>query len=279
MADQRRNQGNRGGREQEKSPFDEKVVQISRVSKKTKGGNKMGFAVLMVVGDRQGQVGVGLGKAADVLSAIRKGVRKARKKMFVVPMDGTTVPFRIEIKRGAARIVISPAARGSGVIAGGPVRAVVEAAGIRDISAKILGTSNKASNVHATFEALQEIRRLVDIRGISLKSVAEEEREQQALEREVQREAKAKAEESAAQAAAEAEPKTKKPAVKRAAAPKKAEKPTEEKKAEVKVEAKPEAKVEAAPVEKTEAAVEPKAEKPAAKKAAAKPAKKAAKKE
>lgn len=221
MADRQRNQ-NRGGREQEKSPFDEKVVQISRVSKKTKGGNKSGFSVLMVVGDRQGQVGVGLGKAADVLSAIRKGVRKARKKMFMVPMDGTTVPFRVEIKRGAARIVISPAARGSGVIAGGPVRAVVEAAGIRDISAKILGTSNKASNVHATFEALQEIRRLVDIRGISLKSIAEEEREQQALEKEAQREAKAKAEEHAAANKAEAAPKAGKPAVKRAAAPKKA---------------------------------------------------------
>lgn len=221
MADRQRNQ-NRGGREQEKSPFDEKVVQISRVSKKTKGGNKSGFSVLMVVGDRQGQVGVGLGKAADVLSAIRKGVRKARKKMFMVPMDGTTVPFRVEIKRGAARIVISPAARGSGVIAGGPVRAVVEAAGIRDISAKILGTSNKASNVHATFEALQEIRRLVDIRGISLKSVAEEEREQQALEKEAQREAKAKADEQAAANKTEAAPKAGKPVVKRAAAPKKA---------------------------------------------------------
>lgn len=217
MADRnQRNQGRRDNREQEKSPFDEKVVQISRVSKKTKGGNKMGFAVLMVVGDRQGQVGVGLGKSADVLGAIRKAVRKARKRMFVVPMDGTTVPFRVEIKRGAARIVMSPAPRGTGVIAGGPVRAVVEAAGIRDISAKILGTSNKASNVHATFEALQEMRRLVDIRGISLKSVAEEEREQQALEKEAQREAKEKAKEHSAQNQEEAPKKARKPVVKRA---------------------------------------------------------------
>lgn len=280
MADQRqRNQNQRGGRDQEKSPFDEKVVQISRVSKKTKGGNKMGFAVLMVVGDRQGQVGVGLGKAADVLSAIRKGVRKARKKMFVVPMDGTTVPFRVEIKRGAARIVMSPAPRGTGVIAGGPVRAVVEAAGIRDISAKILGTSNKASNVHATFEALQEMRRLVDIRGIALKSVAEEEREQQALEREAQREAKVKAEESAAHSAEEAAPKSAKPAVKRAVA-KKADKPATEKAPKADKPAAQEATPESKPEVKAEAAPEaPKAEEAAATTEAApkkKPAKKAA---
>lgn len=200
---------------QESRQFEEKVVQVNRVSKKTKGGNKMGFAVLMVVGDGQGQVGVGLGKAADVLSAIRKGVRKARKKMFSVPMDGTTIPFSVEVKRGAAVILLSPAPRGSGVIAGGPVRAVVEAAGIRDISAKILGTSNKASNVYATFEALQHIRHLVQVRNISLKSVAEEEREQQEKERELQREAKEKAN------AEEAEKKQKSTKTAKKAAPKK----------------------------------------------------------
>ncbi len=174
--------------------FDEKVVQVSRVSKKTKGGNKVGFSVLMVVGDRKGQVGVALGKAPDVLASIKKGVRRARKKMFTVPMDGTTIPFPLEIKHGAARILLSPAPRGSGVIAGGPVRAVVEAAGIRDISAKILGTNNKASNVYATFEALRQIRDIVELRGMTLKSVAEEERELKEKERELQREAKEKAE-------------------------------------------------------------------------------------
>jgi len=199
--------------------FDEKVVQVSRVSKKTKGGNKVGFSVLMVVGDRKGQVGVALGKAPDVLASIKKGVRRARKKMFTVPMDGTTIPFPVEIKHGAARILLSPAPRGSGVIAGGPIRAVVEAAGIRDISAKILGTNNKASNVYATFEALRQIRDIVELRGMTLKSVAEEERELKEKEREEQREAKEKA---AAQEAAEKKSEAKKTAEKKAAAPKKA---------------------------------------------------------
>lgn len=173
--------------------FEEKVVQVSRVSKKTKGGNKFGFSVLMVVGDRQGNVGVGLGKAHDVLSAIRKGVRKAKKKMISVPMNGATIPFPIEIKHGAARLLLKPAPRGSGVIAGGPVRAVVDAAGIRDISSKILGTSNQASNVYATFEALQQIQHLVRTKDIKLKSIAEEEKEEKLKELEEQRQAKEKA--------------------------------------------------------------------------------------
>ncbi len=137
------------------------MIQVSRVSKKTKGGNKMGFSVLMVVGDRKGRVGVGLGKASDVSSAMKKGVKKAKKKMITIPMRGTTIPFSITIKRGAAVVMLKPAPQGSGVIAGGPVRAVVDAAGIRDISSKILGTGNQASNVYATFDALEEIRRLV----------------------------------------------------------------------------------------------------------------------
>lgn len=173
--------------------FEEKVVQVSRVSKKTKGGNKFGFSVLMVVGDRQGNVGVGLGKAHDVLSAIRKGVRKAKKKMITVPMNGATIPFSIEVKLGAARLILKPAPRGSGVIAGGPVRAVVDAAGIRDISSKILGTSNQASNVYATFEALQQIHQIVRTKDIKLKSIAQEEKEEKLKELEEQRLAKEKA--------------------------------------------------------------------------------------
>lgn len=164
--------------QQNASNFEEKVIQISRVSKKTKGGNKMGFSILMVVGDRKGQVGVGLGKAGDVLAAMRKGVKKAKKHMIKVPLDGTTIPFSIKVKNGAADVMLKPAPRGSGVIAGGPIRAVVEAAGIRDISSKILGTNNKASNVYATFEALRQIQQLVSIKGISLKSVADVEAEE-----------------------------------------------------------------------------------------------------
>ncbi len=188
MNDQHRNNSPREARE-----FEEKVVQVSRVSKKTKGGNKMGFSVLMVVGDRQGNVGVGLGKAKDVLSAIHKGVRKAKKRMIKVPMNGTTIPFPVRVKRGAAQIILKPAPRGSGVIAGGPVRAVVEAAGIRDISSKILGTNNQASNVYATFAALQDIFRLVSVKDIKLKSIAEEEAELRQQEREEQRLAQEKA--------------------------------------------------------------------------------------
>ncbi len=158
--------------------FDEKVVQVSRVSKKTKGGNKMGFSVLVVVGDRKGKVGVGLGKSKDVQSSVRKAVKKAKKHLITVPMNGTTIPFSVRVKRGAGQVLLKPAPKGSGVIAGGPVRAVVEAAGIRDISSKILGSSNQSVNVYATFKALQQIERIVMLKGIRLKSVADTEREE-----------------------------------------------------------------------------------------------------
>ncbi len=144
--------------EQPEKEFEEKVVQVNRVSKKTKGGNKIGFSALMVVGDKKGRVGIGLGKAADVSSAIRKGSTYAQKRLIRVPMKGTTIPHEIRIKLGAAKLLLKPAPPGSGVIAGGPVRAVVEAAGIRDVVAKILGTANKASNVYVTFEALKRLK-------------------------------------------------------------------------------------------------------------------------
>lgn len=181
----RDNRNQRGN--QEPKEFDEKVVQVSRVSKKTKGGNKMGFSVLMVVGDKKGRVGVGLGKAADVLSAIKKGIKKAKRKMITVPMNGTTIPFSMEIKKGSAKILLKPAPRGSGIIAGGPIRSVVDAAGIRDISSKIKGTSNKASNVYATFEALKQISAMVEHKGIKLKSIAQVEEEERAKLKELDR--------------------------------------------------------------------------------------------
>jgi len=140
--------------------FEEKVVQINRVSKKTKGGNKIGFSVLVVVGDKKGRVGVGLGKAPDVSSAIQKAVRYAKKHLLRVPMHKTTIPHEIYVKRGAAKVLLKPAPPGTGVIAGGAVRAVVEAAGIRDIVSKILGSKNQASNVYATLEALGHLRSL-----------------------------------------------------------------------------------------------------------------------
>lgn len=140
------------------SEFEEKIVQVNRVSKKTKGGNKIGFSVLVVVGDRKGRVGVGLGGAPDVSSSVKKAVSYAKKHMITVPMKGKTIPHEVRVKRGAAQVLLKPAPPGTGVIAGGAVRSVVEAAGIRDIVSKILGSKNQASNVYATLEALKSFK-------------------------------------------------------------------------------------------------------------------------
>jgi len=138
--------------------LEEKIVQVNRVSKKTAGGNRFGFSVIVVVGDKKGRVGVGLGKAPDVTSAVRKGSLRARKHMISVPLVGNTIPHEVQVKFGAAKVLLKPAPSGSGVRAGGAVRSVVEAAGITDITSKILGTKNKASNVYATFEALKQLK-------------------------------------------------------------------------------------------------------------------------
>ncbi|MCL4339290.1 30S ribosomal protein S5 [Patescibacteria group bacterium] len=140
------------------SEFEEKVIQVNRVSKKTKGGNKIGFSVLVVVGDKKGRVGVGLGKAADVASAVKKAMSYAKKHLITVPMVKTSIPHEIRMKYGASKILLKPAPGGTGIRAGGAVRAVVEAAGVRDIVSKILGTDNKATNVYATFAALKRLR-------------------------------------------------------------------------------------------------------------------------
>ncbi len=137
--------------------FEEKIVQVNRVSKKTKGGNTIGFSVLTVVGDKRGKVGVGLGKAPDVSAAIKKGVAIAKKHAISVPIVNGTIPFQFRIKLGAAEILLKPAPKGSGVIAGGAVRSVVTLAGIENISSKVLGTENQASNVYATIEALKKL--------------------------------------------------------------------------------------------------------------------------
>lgn len=155
----------------EPKEFTEKVVQVNRVSKKTKGGNKIGFSVLMVVGDKKGRVGVALGKAPDVLSSIKKGIRKAQKHLITVPIKNNTIPFQIESKHGAAKVLLKPAPKGSGIIAGGAVRAVVEAVGITDIVGKILGSNNQANNVYATFKALDKIRKVAKIKKIDTKKI------------------------------------------------------------------------------------------------------------
>lgn len=138
--------------------FEEKIVQVNRVSKKTTGGNKIGFSVLVVIGDKKGRVAAGLGQAPEVQSAVKKAVNYAKKHLITVPLRGTTIPHEVRVKVGAAKIMLKPAPPGSGVIAGGAVRAVVEAAGIRDISSKVLGTNNQANNVYATLEALNRLR-------------------------------------------------------------------------------------------------------------------------
>lgn len=137
--------------------FEEKIVQVNRVSKKTKGGNKIGFSVLVVVGDKKGRVGVGLGKAPEVSAAIKKGVFIAKKHMLKVPIIRGTIPLKVYVKLGAAKVLLKPAPLGSGLIAGGAVRSVVDAAGIHNISSKVLGTNNQASNVYATMEALKRL--------------------------------------------------------------------------------------------------------------------------
>lgn len=156
------NGGNRRSYNREPSEFEEQIVKISRVSKKTKGGNKIGFSALAVVGDKKGKVGVGLGKAPDVSSAIRKGISKAKKHMINVPLVHGSIPFRVDIKYGAAKIMLKPAPPGSGIIAGGAVRSVVSAAGIQNISSKVLGTNNPASNVYATLVALSRLSERAD---------------------------------------------------------------------------------------------------------------------
>lgn len=152
---------------QQRDEFAEQVVKINRVSKKTKGGNKIGFSALTVVGDKKGRVGVGLGKAPDVSSSIRKGILLAKKHLIKVPLINGTIPFRIDVKLGAAKIMLKPAPPGSGVIAGGAVRSVVSAAGIQNISSKVLGTKNQASNVYATLFALKKLSERYNNQGAS----------------------------------------------------------------------------------------------------------------
>ncbi|MTI57997.1 30S ribosomal protein S5 [Geosporobacter ferrireducens] len=151
----------------------ETVVNIGRVTKVVKGGRTFRFSALVVVGDENGYVGIGTGKAMEIPDAIRKGIQDAKKNLIYVPRVGTTIPHPIEGHFGAGRVLIMPAAEGTGVIAGGPVRAVLELAGVKDVRAKSLGTNNSRNMVNATIEGLRQLKTMEEVARLRGKSVEE----------------------------------------------------------------------------------------------------------
>ena len=159
--------------EREQSEYIEKLVYLNRVSKTVKGGRVMKFSALMVVGDGKGKVGYGLGKAAEVPEAIRKGLEAAKKNMFTITLSGTTIPHEVIGEFGAGRVLLKPAPEGTGVIAGGAVRAVVEAAGIKNIRTKCLRTNNPANVVAATMEGLKSLRNAAQVAAVRGKTPEE----------------------------------------------------------------------------------------------------------
>jgi small subunit ribosomal protein S5 len=160
-------------RERERDEFDERVLDIRRVAKVIKGGRRFAFRTIVVVGDNRGKVGIGVGKARGVPDAIRKGSERARRRMVKVPIVGGTIPHEITAKHGGAVVLLKPASPGTGVIAGGAVRAVVEAAGVRDILSKSQGSANMLNVAYATLKCLVELKSYSDLAEVRGKPVRE----------------------------------------------------------------------------------------------------------
>ena len=163
----------RGGRDRDNSGFEETVVRVNRVAKVVKGGKRFSFSALVVVGDRKGRVGFAIGKAGEVPEAIRKAVEGAKKNLVTVPMVEKTIPHQVNVQVGSGHVLLKPASPGTGVIAGGAMRAVLELAGIHDIVTKSLGTNNPINVVLATFEALGSLKTAEKVAQLRGKTVQE----------------------------------------------------------------------------------------------------------
>ena len=160
-------------RREQVSEFKEKLVYINRVAKVVKGGKNFRFTTLMVIGDEKGRVGCGMGKAVEIREAVRKGIEDAKKQMITVAMDGTTIPHQVTGVFGTGRVLLMPAPEGTGVIAGGPVRAVIEACGIKNIRTKSIGSNNAVNVVKATLEGLKQLQSAEEVAKLRGKTVEE----------------------------------------------------------------------------------------------------------
>ncbi len=155
----RRREPRRDHREREEKEFDQKIIDLARVTRVMAGGKRMRFRACVVIGDHNGRVGMAVSKAADVTAAVNKAYNQAKKQLIVVPIVNETIPHHVEVKAGAAKILLKPAPKGTGIIAGGAVRNVLAIAGVTNVVAKILGSNNKINNVRATLKALQSLKK------------------------------------------------------------------------------------------------------------------------